>query len=120
MPVLDAGRAPDDVARLDLLNPAPPLRGATHPGGHDQTLPRRVRVPSRLGPRLKGDVRAGVGRGSIGREQGSDGDVAGEVLGRAFARRLGASTNYGLRGLARLRVLRPARECDRQDQGRNR
>src|SRR2546421_13024813 len=52
VPVLLAGREPDDVAGPDFFSgPAPPLRPATA-GDHDQVLAERMRVPRRARARL--------------------------------------------------------------------
>ena len=67
VPVLLAGREPDDVAGADLLDrPALALRPADT-RGHDQRLAERMGVPRRARARLEGDLRAlhaaGVGAG---------------------------------------------------------
>ena len=85
VPVLLAGREPDDVAGADLLD-RPAL--ALHPaaaGGDDQRLAERVGVPGRPRARLEGDQRAG-NPGRVGRaEQRVDADRAGEPVRRALA-----------------------------------
>jgi hypothetical protein len=45
VPVLLAGREPDDVAGADLLDQAPLALAAAQAGDHDQRLAERVRVP---------------------------------------------------------------------------
>ena len=104
MPVLDAGRAPEHVAGLDLLDRAAPLRGAAFAGGDDQALPERMGVPGRASSGLKGDIGAGLARGFIGGEHMGDGDFAGKVGVGAWNRGLRASTGDGLRWCMRSRV----------------
>ena len=63
MPVLSAGRNPDDVARPDLFF-RPPL--PLHPAearGDDQRLAQGMRVPCRAGARLERDNSAADARG---------------------------------------------------------
>src|SRR5678810_626443 len=60
MPVLLAGRNPDDVARPNVLDRPTPSLGAAHSGCHDQGLAKRVRVPGRPGAGLERDARSGA------------------------------------------------------------
>src|SRR5688572_22693492 len=88
VPVLFAGRDPDDIARADFLDrPAPPLYPATARRDQER-LAERMRVPS--GPRagLKGDARPGRTRGGDGLDQGVNPHRAGEPVGRALGGRL--------------------------------
>lgn len=86
VPVLHAGRDPDDVAWADLLDRAAlPLHPA-QPGRHDQHLAERVRVPGRAGARLEGDESAGRTRRGVRREQAVDAHRSGEVLERSSRR----------------------------------
>ena len=63
VPMLFAGRKPDHIAGPDFFNrPAPALRAST-PGGDNQRLPQRMRVPRRSSARLKRDDGAGDTRG---------------------------------------------------------
>src|SRR5688572_20313614 len=77
MPVLDAGRTPDVVARADLDDLSAPFLRATYAVRDDETLACRVRVPVRPGARLERDVRAGIGRRFVGRKQRLYTDTAG-------------------------------------------
>src|SRR4029453_13400723 len=85
VPVLLAGREPNDIARLDLLDwPALTLReGAA--ARHDQRLSGGMGVPGRGPAGLERDAGAADAR-RIGRlEQRVDADRAGEPLGRSLA-----------------------------------
>ena len=97
VPVLYRWRAPDHVARLDLLNPAPPFPGSANPGSDDKVLPCRVNVPGGSGPRLEGDIGAGKGRRILCGEQRVNTDIAGKIFGRPFDGRLRAGPGYRLR-----------------------
>ena len=59
MPVLDAGRNPNDVSLANHLNRAAPLLNRADTIGHDQNLAERMRVPSRSRSRLECDQAAG-------------------------------------------------------------
>ena len=69
-------RAPDHVARLDLLNPASPFPGSANPGSNDKVLPCRVSMPSGSGTRLEGDIGAGKGRRILCGKQGVNTDIS--------------------------------------------
>jgi len=75
-PMLYLWRAPDHVARPDLLNFAFPFPGSSNAGGHEQVLSCRVNVPGGSGPRLEGDIGAGKGRRILCREQGVNTDIS--------------------------------------------
>ena len=81
MPVLVAGRTPDDVAGADLDDRLAFALGPAAPGGDDQGLAERMGVPGRAGARLEGDI----GRGRAGRRrrgvQRIDADRPGEIVG---------------------------------------
>jgi len=93
VPVLDAGRTPDDVAGAELHDRSAPLLRPAHAGGDDEMLTRAMRVPRRTGTRLERDIGPGERRSVLGAEQRIDTHVAGEVFRRALRGRLRAATD---------------------------
>ena len=72
-----------------ISSTGPPSRCTRpQPGGDDQRLPERVRVPRRARARLERDARARHARRVWRLEQRVDADRAGEPVRRSFARRL--------------------------------
>lgn len=97
VPVLFAGREPDDIAGAYLLDGSALALHAATAGDDDQSLPERMRVPGGAGARLEGDLRALHPRGIEGIEERIDADRAGEPVRRAFAGRpaAGAKNVHG-------------------------
>src|SRR5882724_10483974 len=56
VPVLHAGRYPDDIVRLHLSPLPTPLLHPAHTGGDDQNLTSQMSVPCAAGAWLKGHV----------------------------------------------------------------
>src|SRR5215207_2038794 len=84
VPVLDARREPDHVAAPDLLLRAAPLLHEAEARRDDEGLSDGMRVPSRAGARLEGDVPARHPRRSGRGQHGIDPHRACEVVRRAF------------------------------------
>src|SRR6185436_18417916 len=80
MPVLFAGRKPNNIARMYFLDRAAFALRPAAARGHDQSLPQRVCVPGRASPGLK--CHAGSCRPRRRRclEQGIDPHSAGEPI----------------------------------------
>jgi hypothetical protein len=88
MPVLFAGRKPDNVTGADFLDRAALALHPAATGRHDKCLSERMRVPGRARAGLERDAGAADAR-RIGRlEQRVDADRAGEPFGRPLAGRL--------------------------------
>ncbi len=85
MPVLLTGRKPNDIARMNVLDRSIfPLRPACT-RGHDQSLPKGMRVPGCACAWLKGDACAGDER-RVGRlKQWIDAYGASKPIGRPLA-----------------------------------
>src|ERR1700761_3865114 len=88
MPMLFAGREPDDVAGTDFFNSTAPFLSAPATVGHDQGLAERMRVPRGARTRFKGNLRADGASGSTRLEQRINAYRAGEPIRRTFAGRL--------------------------------
>ena len=63
VPMFFAGRKPDDVAGLDVLDGAAPALGEAGAGGDDEGLAEGMGVPGGAGAGLKGDAGADGARG---------------------------------------------------------
>src|SRR6185312_2788560 len=85
MPVLFAGREPDDVAGPNFLDWSAPALHATDARGDDQRLPEGMGVPGGSGTRLERDL-SSLGTSGFGRaEKRVDPDGSGEPVGRTLA-----------------------------------
>src|SRR3954465_16029861 len=93
VPVLDARREPDHVAGPDLLLRAAPLLHPAETRRDDKGLSDGMRVPSRAGAGLEGDVPSRHPRRSGGWEHRIDPNRSCEVLRRAFGCHFGSSTS---------------------------
>src|SRR5439155_21082174 len=82
VPVLLAGREPDNVAGADLLDRPAPALAAADAAGHDQRLAERVGVPGGAGAGFEGDAGPGDAGRRGRREQRVDADRAGEPIRR--------------------------------------
>jgi hypothetical protein len=82
MPVLVAGRAPDDVAGPDLDDGFALALGPATAGGDDEGLTQGVGMPIGAGARLKGDAGAGDPSGRRRIIQRVEADRTGEILCR--------------------------------------
>src|SRR5690606_18759620 len=82
VPVLFAGREPDDISRPKLLDRPAPTLCPTAAGRYDESLAERVAVPCR--PRARLERNAGAGDPCRPRRlaQGIDTNGAGKVLAR--------------------------------------
>jgi len=95
VPVAAVRLAEDDVAGGDgLLRLALALVPAGA-GDDDQSLAERVGVPRGAGARFEADHGAGEAGRVVPAELPFDGDVAGEIVGGALDRRLGAAADDG-------------------------
>ena len=56
VPMIDVGRAPDGVTRLDFNDFSIPCSGQADTGGHDHMLAGRMKMPGGSGAGLKGDI----------------------------------------------------------------
>ncbi len=83
--VLLSRRAPDDVARPNLLHWTAPAQHQAATIYHDQVLPQRMRVPRGPGAWLERDAGAERARRTGRLKQGIDAHTAGEILRRPFA-----------------------------------
>ena len=84
MPVLPAGWKPDHITGPDLLDGAACALGPTAPGGDDDGLTGRMRMPCGPRTRLEGDSGA-LNKRWIGRlKKPIDTDRAGEPLRRSL------------------------------------
>ena len=92
VPVLLAGREPDDVAGPDLLDRAALALRPAAAGGDDQRLAERMRVPGGARAGLEGDAGAADARRVRRLEQRIDAHRAGEPLRRSLAGRLRAAS----------------------------
>src|SRR5215207_5437215 len=121
VPVLNAWRKPDHVAGPDLLLQAAPLLHEAEARRDDEGLSDGMRVPSRAGARLEGDVPARHPRRSGRGEHGIDPHRACEVVRRAFGGglRAGAGDPQGLTIAGRRLRLGDARRRGRE-QGQRR
>src|SRR6266545_2433039 len=88
VPVLLAGRTPDDVTRSNFLDRASPALYESAAGGHDQRLAERMGVPCRPRAGLEGNTDAERASRIVRLKERVDPDSAGEGLGRSFLGRL--------------------------------
>src|SRR5215211_5235546 len=84
MPVLDAGRSPDNVARPDLLDRTAPLLHPADACGHDQNLAERMCMPGAASAGLESDGAARRASRIARRKEWIDPHGAGEPLGRSL------------------------------------
>src|SRR4051794_73073 len=70
MPVFDARRGPDDIARFDLALWAPFFLHPSGTGGDDEHLPRGVRMPGGTGAGRKDELAARGAQALLGTKEG--------------------------------------------------
>ena len=92
VPVLLAGRKPHHVAGEYLLHRPARALHPPPPGGHDQRLPQRMRMPRRSRPGLERHQRAGHPRWRLMAEQRVHPHRPDKPLARPLARSLAART----------------------------
>src|SRR5437667_2016011 len=85
VPVLLAGRKPDDIAGPDFLDGSTPTLRRAQAGGDDQYLAEWMRVPRGAGAGLERDARATNTCGLRRLEQRVHTDRAGEIVRRSLA-----------------------------------
>jgi hypothetical protein len=90
VPVLHAGRNPDDVAGADLLNGATPMLHQSHTGCDDECLAEWMRVPSSTRAGLEDDRTATDPCRRASLKSAIDADSTGEIVRGTNARRLSA------------------------------
>lgn len=81
VPMLHAGRNPNDVTRPDFLNGGAPFLHKADAGRNDERLTERMRVPSGACARLESDGCAAYPGRPAPFETVVDADGAGEILG---------------------------------------
>src|SRR5437016_2960955 len=88
MPMLQAGREPDHIARTNFLDQTSFALHPTQAGGDNQRLTQRMGVPCCASPRLERDTGSRCARGCMCLEQRIYADCAGKPIGWSFAGRL--------------------------------
>jgi len=94
VPVLDAGRNPDDITLPNFLDLAAPLLNPALTSRNDQSLAQRMAVPRCASPGLESDAATRRVRGCIFVEERINLCGTSKVLGWALSGELRATSRY--------------------------